>query len=54
MTMGRFVSIALALFAGMTSSAQAQPFPSKPITIIVPFAAGGPSDVLARTLGERM
>ena len=54
MMMGRFVSIALALFAGMTSSAQAQPFPSKPITIIVPFAAGGPSDVLARTLGERM
>jgi tripartite-type tricarboxylate transporter receptor subunit TctC len=54
MATGRFVSIALALLAGMASSAQAQPFPSKPITIIVPFAAGGPSDVLARTLGERM
>jgi tripartite-type tricarboxylate transporter receptor subunit TctC len=35
-------------------SAQAQNFPSKPITIIVPFAAGGPTDVIARVIGERM
>jgi tripartite-type tricarboxylate transporter receptor subunit TctC len=37
-----------------TVSAAAQTFPSKPITIIVPFAAGGPSDAIARILGERL
>ena len=36
------------------ANAAAQSYPSKPITIIVPFAAGGPSDVLARVIGERM
>jgi tripartite-type tricarboxylate transporter receptor subunit TctC len=34
--------------------AQAQPFPSRPVTVIVPYAAGGPADALARILGERM
>ena len=36
------------------SAALAQNFPSRPITIIVPFSAGGPSDVMARILAERM
>jgi tripartite-type tricarboxylate transporter receptor subunit TctC len=40
----------LALFG----SATAQNFPSRPVTIIVPFAAGGPSDVMARILAEHM
>jgi len=35
-------------------SALADKFPSHPITIVVPFAAGGPSDVMARILAERM
>ena len=35
-------------------SAQAQHYPSRPITIVVPFAAGGPTDVIARVVGERM
>ena len=32
----------------------AQTYPTKPITIIVPFPAGGPNDILARTLGEQL
>jgi tripartite-type tricarboxylate transporter receptor subunit TctC len=35
-------------------SATAQDYPSRPITIIVPFPAGGPTDTLARILGDRM
>ena len=31
-----------------------QTYPNKPITMIVPFAAGGPTDLLARIMGERM
>ena len=32
----------------------AEPFPDRPVTLIVPYAAGGSSDVLARLIGERM
>jgi tripartite-type tricarboxylate transporter receptor subunit TctC len=35
-------------------SAQAQTYPSRPITVVVPFTAGGPTDALMRILGERM
>ena len=35
-------------------SSRAESFPSRPITLIVPFSAGGPTDVLARILAEQM
>jgi tripartite-type tricarboxylate transporter receptor subunit TctC len=47
-----FASIALAI-AG-TERAAAQLYPSHPITLAMPFAAGGPGDTLARILAERM
>ena len=37
-----------------TGSATAQGYPSRPIVIVVPFSAGGPTDALLRVLGERM
>jgi tripartite-type tricarboxylate transporter receptor subunit TctC len=43
--------LAILAFAGV---AVAQNYPSRPITIIVPFAAGGPSDAMSRILAERM
>jgi tripartite-type tricarboxylate transporter receptor subunit TctC len=47
--------IALALMAAATLSTQAQTFPgTKPVTLVVPFAAGGPTDRVARDLGEAM
>ena len=36
------------------TGASAQNFPIRPVTIVVPFAAGGPADALARVMGERM
>jgi tripartite-type tricarboxylate transporter receptor subunit TctC len=45
--------VAAGLFAG-SEAAWAQVYPSRPITVVVPFSAGGPTDALVRTLGERM
>lgn len=45
---------ALALAAAAVASAWGQAYPSRAVTLIVPFAAGGPTDVVARTLGASM
>src|SRR5258705_3686141 len=43
-----------ALLAAANAPARAQNFPTRPMTMIVPFAAGGPQDVLGRLMAQRM
>ncbi|HUP29091.1 MAG TPA: tripartite tricarboxylate transporter substrate binding protein [Usitatibacter sp.] len=46
--------ILLALLAMLPLAAIAQPYPAKPVKIIVAFTAGGTSDIMARTLAQRL
>jgi len=46
--------LAAGILAAATASAAAQDYPSRPITVVVPFAAGGPSDVVARIVTDHM
>src|SRR5262245_2904514 len=48
------IAAALAAVLGSLSAAQSQSFPNRPISIIVPYPAGGPTDTIARVLADRM
>lgn len=48
------VELFLVFFLLLPSLASAQNFPAKPIRLIVPFPAGGPNDIIARVIGQRM
>lgn len=48
------ILITLWLGWAFVGGAAAQEFPSKPVTLVVPFAAGGPADVIARILAQGM
>jgi tripartite-type tricarboxylate transporter receptor subunit TctC len=52
--MRKLLAIAAASLAISAPAAQAQAWPTRPITMVVPFAAGGPTDVVARIVGEHM
>lgn len=47
-------ALLLTILLLLPTLALAQNFPAKPIKLIVPFPAGGPNDIIARVIGQRM
>ena len=54
MLLKRVLATSFGALLATTLLASAQTFPNRPMTMIIPFAAGGPTDVLGRVVGQRM
>ena len=52
--MRKTIIAAFAAVLTLTGAASAQTFPDHPVTMIIPFAAGGPTDVLGRVMAQKM
>ncbi|HVG50303.1 MAG TPA: tripartite tricarboxylate transporter substrate-binding protein [Xanthobacteraceae bacterium] len=52
--MKKTFAAAIVAATALAGAAQAQDYPSRSVTMIIPFAAGGPTDVLGRVVGQRM
>ena len=52
--MKRIAGILIGLVCSLVGPAHAQTYPNRPLTMVIPFAAGGPTDVVGRILGEQM
>ena len=48
------LALTLGLLCSWSSSAWAQNYPTKPVKIVIPFAAGGPADVMVRAIAQKL
>ena len=52
--LGRLAIAAALVFAAITTTAAAKTYPAHPVRLIVPFAAAGPTDVIARIVAQKL